>query len=189
MVHSLGRRPLGLQHPKLAQHTVDFAALGPLPSADEVFIALGTTIKVAGSQQAFRAVDFDAVLAVARAAREAGAQRLGVVSAMGASARSSVFYNRVKGEMEDAVGALDYTSLVFARPSFLAGDRAALAQPERRGEHLALAVSQKLRVLIPANYRSIAAADVAASLRQAVREGLPGHRILLSGAMQGAAAR
>lgn len=188
-VHSLGRRPLSLEHSKLTQHTVDFAALGPVPHADEVFVALGTTIKVAGSQQAFRAVDFDAVLAVARAAREAGAQRLGVVSAMGASARSSVFYNRVKGEMEDAVAALGYASVVFARPSFLAGDRAALHQPERRGEHLALALSQKLRVLIPPNYRSIDAADVAAGLRQAVREGLPGRRILLSGALQGAAAR
>src|SRR6185369_1427795 len=80
-VHSLGRRELPLQHPKLTQHRVDFKALSStglaLPRADEAFIALGTTIKVAGSQEAFRAVDFDAVVAVAKAARAAGVTRLG----------------------------------------------------------------------------------------------------------------
>src|SRR5688572_14899351 len=100
-VHSLGRRELPLTHPKLTQHRGDFKALPALPRVDEAFIALGTTIKVAGSQQAFRAVDFDAVVAVAKAAKAAGARRLGVVSAMGANPRSTIFYNRVKGEMED----------------------------------------------------------------------------------------
>ena len=84
-VHSLARRELPLQHPKLTQHIVDFKALPALPRVHEAFIAMGTTIKVAGSQAAFRAVDFDAVVAVAKAARAAGAARLGVVSAMGAN--------------------------------------------------------------------------------------------------------
>src|SRR5690606_17391283 len=121
-VHALGRRKLGFEHPKLISHAVDFAALPPLPPLDEAYLALGTTIKVAGSQEAFRAVDYEANLAVARAARAAGARRLGLVSAMGADARSSIFYNRVKGELEDALTALGFSTLVIARPSFLAGD-------------------------------------------------------------------
>jgi uncharacterized protein YbjT (DUF2867 family) len=183
-VHSLGRRPLDLQHVKLQSHTVDFAALGPVPAVDEVFVALGTTIKVAGSQQAFRAVDFDAVVAVARAARAAGATRLGVVSAMGASQKSRLFYNRVKGEMEDALSQMGFTTLVIARPSFLAGDRAALNQPIRSGEGLALSISRSLRGLIPANYRSVAADRVADALRQAVKAAQPGKQVLLSGVLQ-----
>jgi uncharacterized protein YbjT (DUF2867 family) len=183
-VHSLGRRPLDLQHAKLQSHTVDFAALGPVPAVDEVFVALGTTIKVAGSQEAFRAVDFDAVVAVARAARAAGATRLGVVSAMGASTKSALFYNRVKGEMEEALSRMGYSTLVIARPSFLAGDRAALNQPIRGGEGLALSLSRSLRWLIPANYRSVAAHSVADALRQGVKAAKPGKQVLLSGVLQ-----
>ncbi|HWP11866.1 MAG TPA: NAD(P)H-binding protein, partial [Ramlibacter sp.] len=120
-VHTLGRRELPFQHAKLTQHRVDFKFLPALPGAGEAFVALGTTIKVAGSQEAFRAVDFDAVVAVAKAAKASGATRLGVVSAMGANARSKVFYNRVKGEMEEALSALGFETLVIARPSFLVG--------------------------------------------------------------------
>src|SRR5450830_1884822 len=87
-VHGVGRRPLATTNPKLTHHVIDFAALPALPAVDDVFIALGTTIKVAGSQRAFRAVDFDAVSALAAAARSSGASRLGIVSAMGASEKS-----------------------------------------------------------------------------------------------------
>src|SRR6478735_5237414 len=163
-VHSLGRRELPLTHPKLTQYRVDFKALPALPSVGEAFIALGTTIKVAGSQAAFRAVDFDAVVAVAKAAKTAGARRLGVVSAMGANPRSTIFYNRVKGEMEEALSALGLDTLVIARPSFLAGDREALGQPLRSGEKLALRVSQLLAPVIPANYASVDVRSVAKAL-------------------------
>lgn len=179
-VHSLGRRELPLTHPKLTQHRVDFKALPALPRVDEAFIALGTTIKVAGSQQAFRAVDFDAVVAVAKAAKAAGAKRLGVVSAMGASGRSPIFYNRVKGEMEEALSALGFDALVIARPSFLAGDREALGQPLRSGEKLALRVSKLLAPLIPANYASVDARSVASALLTTV-PAAQGRRVLLSG--------
>lgn len=183
-VHALVRRPLvGIQHPKLTAHVVDFAALRALPTVDEAYLALGTTIKVAGSQPAFRAVDFDANLAVAKAARAAGAKRLGLVSAMGADARSSIFYNRVKGELEDALAQLGYDTVVIARPSFLAGDRESLGQPVRGGEKLALRVSQWLRPVIPANLRSIAAEDVAAALLREVPRA-SGTKVMLSGEMQ-----
>jgi uncharacterized protein YbjT (DUF2867 family) len=183
-VHTLGRRELPLSHSKLTQHTVDLAALPALPAMDHVYIGLGTTIKVAGSLAAFRAVDFDAVLAVARAAKAAGATRLGVVSAMGANARSSVFYNRVKGEMEEALAALGFATLVIARPSLIDGDRAALNQPGRAGESLAMQAMRLWRPLIPANYKSIRPQQIAQALITAVKAGQAGRQVLLSGQMQ-----
>ncbi len=184
-VHSVGRRKIDLQHPKLVQHIVDFANLRALPKVDDVFIALGTTIKVAGSQAAFRAVDLEAVVALARAAHAQGASQLGVVSAMGASTRSPIFYNQVKGEMEAAVATLGYASVSIAQPSMLAGDRAALDQPVRSGECLALVVTRWLKPLIPANYQPVQAADVATGLLRAVRARKPGVHRVLSGALQG----
>ncbi len=183
-VHVLGRRAPPITHPKLHVHTVDFAHLGELPQVDEVYIGLGTTIKVAGSQSAFRAIDLNAVIAVAKVAHKAGAMRVGVVSAMGANAKSSVFYNRVKGEMEEALGQLGYTTVVIARPSFIEGDRAALDQPGRSGEGLALMAMRALRPLIPSNYRVIAAPQIAQALLQAVQQAKPGIHTLLSGEMQ-----
>ena len=187
-VHTLGRRapelPAGAQNARLVSHVSKSLIDTAVPPADEMFIALGTTISVAGSQAAFRALDLDAVLALARAARAAGVRRLGVVSAMGADAGSKVFYNRVKGEMEQAVSALGFDTLVIARPSLLDGERAALSQPSRRGEQLALKVMRLFKPLIPRNYQAILASDVAAALVAAVQAGRPGVQILLSGQMQ-----
>jgi uncharacterized protein YbjT (DUF2867 family) len=189
-VHSLVRK-LQAKQPKLHNHVVDFKALGTasakelaLPPLDEVYVCLGTTIKVAGSQEAFRAVDFDAVLAVARLGIAQGATKLGVISAMGASPRSGVFYSRVKGEMEEAIAKLGYSSIAIARPSFLAGDREALQQQGRPGESLALTAMKLLQPLIPKNYQAVQAADVAARLLAQVQQGKAGHTVLLSGQLQ-----
>ena len=148
---------------------VDLAALGRagvegLPPLDWAVCCLGTTIRAAGSQAAFRAVDFDAVLAFARAAKVAGASRLAVVSAMGASARSSVFYNRVKGEMEQALIALDLPRLVIAQPALLLGERASLGQASRPGEALAQRWMPRLARLLPRKLRPIRADAVALAL-------------------------
>lgn len=183
-VHTLGRRAPPAPHARLHHHISDLRSIPTLPPLHTVFIALGTTIKVAGSQEAFRAVDHDAVLAVARAARAAGAMRLGLVSAMGADAGSRIFYNRVKGEVEQATAQIGFETLVIARPSLLVGERGTLGQPTRRGEIVGEAVSRLLRPLIPANYRAIRAADVARALVDAVGQGQPGRRVLLSGQMQ-----
>jgi len=110
-------------------------------------------------------------------------RRLGLVSAMGADTKSSLFYSRVKGELEDALQGLGYEGIVVARPSMLAGDRAALAQAERGGEKLALQVSRWLGPLIPRNFRSVQAADVARALLRAVPSA-SGRQVILSGAMQ-----
>jgi uncharacterized protein YbjT (DUF2867 family) len=163
---------------------VDFAELPALPNADEAYCCLGTTIKQAGSQAAFRAVDFDAVLAFARAARAAGAKRFAVVSALGASARSTTFYNRVKGEMEAAVAQLGFDSVVIARPSLLAGERAALGQPARRGEQWALRLSAPFAALIPKSVRPIQARTVAKGMLAALREARPGVRVVESAELQ-----
>ena len=115
----MGRRPVAVQHPKLVCHVVDFNHLTSIPGldhVDDVFITLGTTIETAGSQKAFRAIDFEAVLVVAGVSKRLGATKLGVVSAMGADAASTIFYNRIKGEMEEALGQLGYSALTIARP-------------------------------------------------------------------------
>jgi uncharacterized protein YbjT (DUF2867 family) len=183
-IHVVGRRAPDAAHARIRFHPVDFDRLPALPRVDDVFIALGTTIKLAGSQAAFRAIDHDAVLALARQARAAGASRLAVVSAMGADARSRVFYNRVKGETEDALRELGYETLVIARPSLLVGDRAALAQPVRLGEWLGQRAMGLFAPLIPADYRAIAASDVAVAMVRALAAGAHGTQVLLSGQMQ-----
>ena len=181
-VHSLGRRAPATQHPKLTAHIVDFAALPPLPPADELYLALGTTIKVAGSQAAFRALDYDANLNVAQAALAAGVKKVGLVSAMGADARSRIFYNRVKGELEDALTQLPFEGLVIARPSLLVGDREVLGQPRRSGEVIGEAMARVVGFLIPANYKPIPASAVAQALLTAVPSARD-RTVLLSGKM------
>ena len=190
-VHLLLRRaaPVLPRHAKLQSHLVDFDRLPALPPADEVFIALGTTIKQAGSQEAFRRVDFDAVVNTARAGHAAGARRLGIVSALGANTRSGVFYNRVKGEMQQSVADLGYDTVVFAQPSLLLGDRAQLGQPSRPLEALAMRWSRPLMAVLPRGVRPIAASDVAAALLRAVRSAGAGVQVLASGTMQGASRR
>lgn len=162
---------------------MDFAALPALPAADEVYLALGTTIKVAGSQASFRAVDYDANLAVANAALAAGVKKAGLVSAMGADANSTVFYSRVKGELEDALSQLPFEGLVIARPSLLIGDRKALGQPARGGEQFGSAIGKALGFLIPGNYKPIKSARVARALLSAVPSAR-GKQVLLSGSMR-----
>jgi uncharacterized protein YbjT (DUF2867 family) len=170
---------------KLQVHLVDFTRLPEaFPKVDDVFITLGTTIEVAGSQAAFRQVDFDFVVNTARAARAAGATRLAVVSSLGADAKSRVFYNRVKGEMEAAITQLGYTSVVIAQPSLLLGDRAKLGQPARSGEVWAARLLGPLRWMVPKRVRPIHARAVASALLAAILDAEPGVRVLKSGAMQ-----
>jgi uncharacterized protein YbjT (DUF2867 family) len=179
-VLSLGRRPLPRQHPKLSQRTVDFARLEgeALPRVDDAFCCLGTTIKKAGSQEAFRAVDHDAVLAFARAAKRAGASRFLVVTAMGADASSRFFYNRVKGEVEAHLGEVGFASLVVARPSLLLGERA----DRRAGEGAAILLSRALRPLLrPLPGRPIEAATVARALLALAQASPAGTRLVSNG--------
>jgi uncharacterized protein YbjT (DUF2867 family) len=167
------RRPLAahahLENPLGELTTLLPELTGPV---DIAFCCLGTTLKQAGSQEAFRAVDHDLVLAFGKRARELGARHLLVISALGASPKSSVFYNRVKGEMEQALQAQDWPQLTIVRPSLLLGAR----QELRLGERLA---APFLRWL-PGKYRGIKATVLARALwRLALEEG-NGTRIIES---------
>ena len=183
-VHVVGRRAPDVQHPKLLVHISASLTEWACPAVDDVFIALGTTIKIAGSKAAFKAIDGDAVVAIAASAKAAGATRLAVVSAMGASPQSGVFYNQVKGEMEAAVSQLGFAKVVIARPSLLAGDRIALKQPERMAEKLSLVAFKWLKRLLPANYRAIQASSVALAMVNTLQTASAGQNVLLSGEMQ-----
>lgn len=171
-VRALTRRPFAAS-PPIIPIVTDFDQPKPqLPlfGVTHVFSCLGTTIKAAGSQAAFRRVDFDMPLMIARAAREAGAQHFLLVSSLGANPKSRFFYPRVKGELEEAVSALGYRSVTIVRPSFLEGNRA-----ERRlGEQLGIPIFR----LFPAKYRSVHVDQVARALVAAARAGRPGIEIL-----------
>ncbi len=186
-VLALVRRPLSgiAASPQRREAIVDLRALpADLPAPRRVFIALGTTMAQAGSREAFRGVDFEAVVAVARAARERGATHCGLVSALGADARSGVFYNRVKGEAEAALIAMGFERLAIARPSLLDGPREATGQPHRTAEAWTLRLVRPVAGLIPKPWRPIAADRVARALRLALAQAGPAVQVLESGAMQ-----
>ncbi|HEX6911115.1 MAG TPA: oxidoreductase [Longimicrobium sp.] len=182
----LGRRPVARMDPKLDQRTADFDRLGEHAisfAVDDVFCCLGTTIKAAGSQEAFRRVDHDYVVESARLAAEHGARRYLLVTAAGANARSRIFYNRVKGEAEDAVRALPLESVVILRPSLLLGDRA----EERRFEALAQRMMPALdRVMVGPlrRYRPVEAATVARAMVRLARAQPRGVRVVESDEIQ-----
>jgi uncharacterized protein YbjT (DUF2867 family) len=168
-VRVLVRRPLPAASAKVQVCVADFDRLASQPDvfkADWVFCALGTTIRKAGSQAAFRQVDFDYPLQVAQLAKAQGASRFMLVSALGADARSRVFYSRVKGELEEAVAAIGFESVTFARPSLLAGER----EEVRFGERVGLAFGW----LMPERYRPVQARQVAQGMVDAARAGRPG---------------
>jgi uncharacterized protein YbjT (DUF2867 family) len=154
------RRDVGRTHPKLKSEIVDFDRLHERHvEAEDVFCCLGSTIKQAGSQAAFRRVDYDFAVTLAIAAAGGGAHRLLVVSALGANPDSRVFYNRVKGEMEIAVRAAGVPTTIFFRPSLLTGPRTEV----RRGERIGEAIGALLGPLL-GKYRPIAADTVAAAM-------------------------
>lgn len=167
------RRPLAA-HPHLENPVGDLATLLPTLSGevDTAFCCLGTTIKQAGSQEAFRAVDHDLVLEFARRARELGARHLVVISALGANPQSSVFYNRVKGETEEALKAMGWPQLTIARPSLLLGTR----HDFRLGERLAAPLLRWL----PGKYRGIDACALARALWRLALEEQNGIRVIES---------
>jgi uncharacterized protein YbjT (DUF2867 family) len=177
----LTRRPLPAGDParisraKIEEHVIDFDRLADqvdLVRVDQIVCALGTTIRQAGSQERFREVDLGYPLALARMGAELNVRHFLQVSAIGADARSRIFYNRVKGELEEALFALPYRSVTIVRPSLLLGNRAEF----RPGEQIA----KRFAFLMPARYRPVEASAVAAALVHAARENAPGRRIIES---------
>lgn len=167
------RKPLA-DHPHLENPVGDPAVFLPQLSGpvDVAFCCLGTTIKQAGSEEAFRAVDHDMVVAFAKRAREMGARHLIVISAIGADPESSIFYNRVKGEMEQSLRAQDWPQLTIARPSLLIGEHL----EERPAEKIAGLFSK----LIPGKYHGIEACELARALWRLALEDQQGVRVIES---------
>jgi uncharacterized protein YbjT (DUF2867 family) len=193
-VVALGRRPLALQHPKLVSTVVDLrsaAAVAPeIPDGVDVAVCcLGTTMKQAGSREAFRAVDHDAVVAFGEAARSRGARRFLVVSALGASARSRSFYLRTKGEAEEALARLGYPEVTVLRPSFI--DDEGARRDARLGERVALPIARAVFSVLGRTSRyAPASADVVARalVRLAFDGGAAGVRVVESDALHRLAA-
>ena len=176
-----GRRPLpasaswDAEPERLEAHVVDFASLQEHPglfAVDRVICALGTTMRQAGSREAFRRVDHDLPLEIARLALAAGVPHFLLVSAIGADPASRVFYNRVKGAVEQAVLALPFRSTTIVRPSLLLG--------ERDRKRTLEAVGAMLGRVVPGRWRPVHADDVARVLVDAALEDRPGGRVLES---------
>ncbi|WP_025716743.1 NAD(P)H-binding protein [Paenibacillus sp. 1-18] len=163
----VGRHPLEIKHPKLEQANIDWEqpqkTASAFEGADDVFCCLGTTMKKAGSKEQFRRVDLDYPVLTARLGKEAGAGQMLAISSMGANPNSRVFYNRTKGEAEEALAAVGLPALHLFRPSLILG-----ARPERRaGEAAAAVVMKALDGMMTgklAPYRAIPASVIARAM-------------------------
>ncbi len=176
------------RRPQAASPKVHFLPMDPnsLPNPGDgnswaVLCALGTTIKAAGSREAFESVDYGLVLAFARMAKEKGILRFGVVSALGADPGSSVFYNQVKGKMERDLRALGFPYLTIVQPSLLLGKR----REFRLGEKLAQTLTAPVLRLIPKKYRPIQASRVAHALAEDLKRTEPGIQIIANEVLWG----
>jgi uncharacterized protein YbjT (DUF2867 family) len=167
------RKSTGIQHPKLREVEIDCEKLDTPVPADDVFCCLGTTIKKAGSQEAFRRVDYEYPLHLAELQLEGGSQQFLLVSAIGADASSSIFYSRVKGQLEDALQKLGYKSLHIFQPSFIAGPR----QEKRVGERIGLAIFSFISPLFIGplkKYAPIAAEHIARAMYRSAQKNTAG---------------
>ena len=178
----LGRRPVDRAHPKLEQFGVDFDRLDAHASVfevDDVFCCLGTTIRKAGSQAAFRRVDHDYPLAAARLACERAADRFLLVTAMGADPNSRIFYNRVKGEVERDVSVLPFRAVTILRPSLILGERADRRPAEAAAQvvmgALGFAFAGPLR-----KYRAVGGDAVARAMVRLAKDDFHGVRVVES---------
>jgi len=173
----LVRRPSGRVDPAGHEHvapSADWPEIAGRLGAEIAISALGTTMRAAGSEPAFRAVDFDMVVDFARAARAGGTRHMIVISAVGADAGSRIFYLRTKGEMERALESLDFDRLDVVRPGLLRGARGG---DRRAGERLGILVSPLLNLLLRGRldrYAAIDAEVVAAAIAALAGRNEPG---------------
>ncbi len=150
-VISVGRRSLSIQNPKYQEVKIsdlsDISRHSDELNGDIYFCCLGTTIKTAGNEENFRKVDYVAVIDFARVAQDHHAKKFVVISAMGANSQSTFFYNRVKGQMEEDLQAINLESLVVFRPALLRGNRKEI----RLGEKFAVKALNFISPLLPQN--------------------------------------
>ncbi|HET8865332.1 MAG TPA: NAD(P)H-binding protein [Gracilimonas sp.] len=171
------RRSTGISHPKLEEHIIDFDKMDEwrdLITGDELYSALGTTVKKAGSQEAQYTIDFTYQYEVAKAAAENGVKKYSLVSSAGADYQSRMFYSRLKGELDDAVKELPFELITVMRPSILDGDR----NESRPGEKSGLLMA-RLFTKIPGlkKYRPILGKKVAEGMINSLHKCPPGYHI------------
>ncbi|MDQ1087384.1 MULTISPECIES: oxidoreductase [unclassified Siphonobacter] len=186
-VITLVRRPMHLKHPKLDERVVDFDQLSSedVAGADDVFCCLGTTIKQAGSKEAFRKVDLIYPVKIGKLALEAGAKQYLLVSSIGANAQSSIFYSKTKGEVEAQIAALGYPNYTIFRPSMLLGKRKQFRLGEELGKVVDLVLSP-ITLLVPPlrKYKGIQASKVASAMLDIASQEVPGQHIIESNDLQ-----
>jgi len=161
-VRILLRRPLDITHPKLEKKIVDFndsdSLLVALSNGDVLFCAIGTTMKkVKGDKEAYRKIDFNIPLKLARFCKMTGCEKFLLVSSAGANSKSRNFYQRLKEETEEAVKSVGLQTVHIMRPSLLLGER----KEFRPGENIGKAIMTSLSFLIPEKYKAIQGKDVA----------------------------
>ena len=175
----LSRKALSVEHEKLRTLLVDFDNLPDDPSlwkVDAVICTLGTTMRVAGSKEAFRLVDYSYPLIIAKKADEQGTRSYVLNSASGANSDSAIFYNRVKGELEQALIGLGFTSLTLVRPGLIGGERSEF----RLGESVGVAVLSLFGPILPRRLRINPAPKIAGALLESAIQGSGGVRVVSS---------
>jgi len=143
------------------------------PDIDTVICCLGSTIKKAGSKKNFEMSDYQLPMDLFKSALEKGARRLLIVSSQGASSSSSIFYNQIKGKLEDAIGQLGWEQVVIFRPSLLLGER----DESRPGEQIGQWLAPLFRYILPNNYRPIRAETLASAIWHYYQEFEPGVQV------------
>jgi uncharacterized protein YbjT (DUF2867 family) len=179
----LTRKPLLIDNTKYENHVVNFDRLTEYYKdivAQDIFCCLGTTMRVAGSKDVFKKVDYTYPLEIAKLAKAAGAEQYLLVSALGANEKSSIFYNKVKGEVERAIEALNYPSFKIFRPSLLLGNRS----EQRTGEDAAKIFYKIFGFIIPAKYKAIEARTVTTAMLTVAKLNKPGLIVYESDAMR-----
>ncbi len=190
-VHTFGRRPMAMTHPKLVHHVVDFdnpAYFKALLKGDDLFLCMGTTRARAGSKEAFYKVDFTYNFQAAQAAASNGVNQLLLVSSVGADSESVFFYSRVKGELEEAVKKLPFWAIHIFQPSVLLGQR----NENRWGEEIAGKLGKVIDGLTGGmlkKYRPIEADVVAKAMVSAAQKLEPGVHVYPSHWLQDLAAQ
>ena len=163
---ALTRRSIPNLPPNITEMVIDFDAFeknGSLPSCNNVFICLGTTIKTAGSKENFRKVDIDYCLSIARKAKESGAETLSLISSIGANSSSKNFYLSTKGELEESIQNLGFSTVNIFRPSFLVGERS----EKRLAEKIAINLAKIMDLFLigtASKYRSVKAESLAKTM-------------------------
>ena len=163
---ALTRRSIPNLPPNITEMIIDFDAFeknGSLPSCNNVFICLGTTIKTAGSKENFRKVDIDYCLSIARKAKESGAETLSLISSIGANSSSKNFYLKTKGELEESIQRIGFSTVNIFRPSFLVGERS----EKRLAEKIAINLAKIMDLFLigtASKYRSVKAEYLAKTM-------------------------